>query len=170
MKMSFQNIWAAVAILCFAMLAFSFSGSDAPKSAQYIDSETGEWKDIEYAGSTKYLQGKMDQGAIDTLTGSTGRTFQIPAIFANAYQYEIYCRVKKITGTPNSKIVLDSRTVTNGTWTPIDSVSVAGADSTKLHFRLRGTNAYGAEYRTRLVKTGSSTLSLKLDYNFKPTN
>lgn len=165
--MKFKSFKYALPLLAL-IAVFAFSAWDNTDRELIQDPETGEFYEQLFAPNP--TAGLLPVGGvIDTLTGSTGKTYQVPYIFASAYQYEIYMRIKKISGTPNSKVVLDSRTVTNGTWTPIDSVSVAGADSTKLHFRFRGTNAYGNQYRYRLVKTGASSLSFKSEYNFKPT-
>ena len=150
------------------VLMFAFAAWNKTDRQKVQDPETGEF--YEMLLSPSGTSGKLPVGgAIDTLTSSTGATYQVPYIFASAYQYEIYMWIKKISGTPNSKVVLDSRNNTNGVWTPIDSISVSGADSTKLHFRFRSTAAYGNQYRYRLVKNGASSLSFKSEYNFKPT-
>lgn len=164
MKRIFKYLAAPIAFVAI-LAALAFNRNDAPKSEWVQDTDTGEWKEFFYA-PPKPLQGHG--GGRDTLTSSTGKTFQIPYIFASNYIGEVYCNVKKVSGTPNSKIVLDSRTITSGIWSPVDSVSIAGADSTKNHFRLRINPAYGSQYRIRLVKVGNSSLSTRIEYAFKP--
>lgn len=151
-------------VLMFAFAAWN--NEDEGRKVTITDSETGQVFDYMYAGNKSYQK----IYSLDTLTGTTPDTIQIPWILASPFQYEFYIKLRKITGTPNTKIVLDSRTVTNGIWSPIDSVSCSGADSTKVHFRLRSTVAYASQYRMRFVRTGSHSLARNVHLNIKPPN
>lgn len=95
----------------------------------------------------------------DTLTGTTADTVEIPWTLSSQYQYNYRIFLKKVSGTPNTKIVLDEINKVGSTlWYPIDSVSCSGADSLKYNFVLRGTTVYGVGHRLRFVRTGSHSL------------
>lgn len=103
-------------------------------------------------------QGREDQiykaWTLDTLTTTEKDTLALGFNLASPYQfsYQIYC--KKLSGTPNLKIVLDQRnSLTNTDWVGSDSISISGADSVRTYFAIRGTNAYGLQHRLRLVGT-----------------
>lgn len=172
MKSNFFKYALAPLLLCIGIFALSFSRDDAPQDVAYVDSETGQLETFDFLAPGKGKTGYYPiTGTYDTLASTTGLTWQLPYILASPWQFEIYYQVKKISGNPtNLKVVLDERTITNGVWSPIDSFSVAGADSTKFHFRLRQPITYGYQYRTRLVKTGAQTQRVRIEYAIKPPN
>jgi hypothetical protein len=165
MKFEFLKYLIAPAVFVAILAGLAFDRPNAPRTETVWDADAGDFVTYEYAAK-KPIQGFTDSA---TLSSTTGKTHQIPYIFASNWQYEIYYQVKKISGTTNGKVVLDSRTITNGTWSPIDSISFAGTDSTKLHHRFRGVT-YGSQYRTRLVKSGGQVTSTRIEYTFKPTD
>ena len=172
-----------MAIVLLALVAtFSFdrkaeTGTDIPGFAaesvryEWLDGEkvpvvTVDGEDFYYAANKSYFYDRRR----DTITGTTRDTIKFPWIMASPYQYEAYVRLRKLSGTPNTKILLQSRTITNGIWSPIDSVSAAGADSTKVHFRLRGALSYGTQYQLIFVRTGSHSLERDVEIAIKPPN
>jgi hypothetical protein len=123
--------------------------------------------------STYYWAGTNQQKifALDTLTAASTTTITVPWNMSSPYQYQYFFKMRKLVGTPNTKIVLDERNAANSAiWSAIDSVSVSGADSTKLNFRLRGATTYGSFHRLRFVKTGTNTMARNVELVIKPTN
>lgn len=149
-----------------AMFAFAAWNNEKAEMVTLTDPDTGKVETFEFAAPRSYSK----TFALDTLTGTTPDTITVPWIMASPFQYEIYMKLRKLTGTPNTKMVLDSRTVTNGIWSPIDSVTCGGADSVKVHFRLRSTVAYGTQYRVRFVRSGSHSLARNVQMTIKPPN
>lgn len=105
----------------------------------------------------------------DTLTGTTADTIEVPWTLSSQYQYNYRIFLKKNTGTPNTKVVLDERNaVGSSLWSPIDSFTCGGADSLKYQFVLRGTHVYGVQHRLRFVRTGSHSLRRDVILRVKP--
>ena len=106
--------------------------------------------------------------ALDTLTGTSTNTVSVPWTMASNYQYSYYFKLRKVTGPTNTKVVLDAATASaSSLWHPIDSFTVGGADSLKMHFILRGT-AYDAKHRIRFVRTGAGKLARNIELTIKP--
>ncbi len=122
--------------------------------------------------STQFFAGAAQQKifALDTMSAAGTTYISVPWNMSSAYQYSYFFKMRKLSGTPNTKIRLEQRNCANSAiWSAIDSVSVSGADSTKLHFRLQGTNTYGAFHRIAFVKTGTNTMARNVELNIKPT-
>lgn len=145
--------------------AFSKPDVTPVKSVQYTD-ENDVVNTVWYAGTN---QQKIFP--LDTLTTAGTTTVTVPWNMSSAYQYQYFFKMRKIGVTPNVKIVLDERNAANSSiWSAIDSVSMSGADSTKLNFRLRGTNVYGSFHRIRFVKTGNGAVARNTELVIKSTN
>jgi hypothetical protein len=160
------GVFAFVA-LCTS-IAFSFKSPDvAPRVAVQYTDENDNTSTVWYAGSAQ--QKKFD---LDTLSGGTATTtVTVPWNMSSPYQYQYFFKLRKISGTPNTKIVLDERNAANSAvWSAIDSVSCSGADSLKLNFRLRGSVVYGSYHRLRFVHTGTHSLARNMEFVIKPTN
>lgn len=140
-----QAVWIGILIASAAALFAAF-GTSEKRTVTDIDGQTYE------------VWGREDQiykaWTVDTLTTTEKDTLALGYTLSSPYQfsYQIYC--KKLSGTPNLKIVLDQRnSMTNTDWLGVDSISVAGADSIRTYFAIRGTNTYGLQHRLRLVGT-----------------
>jgi len=150
--MKFDKIQAQwIAFLAVIMLVTLFLSFRESKTVT-LDAPDGQ------AAATFDPQGKEDQiykaWTVDTLTTTEKDTLALGFNLASPYQfsYQIYC--KKLSGTPNLKIVLDQRnSLTNTDWVGSDSISISGADSIRTYFAIRGTNSYGLQHRLRLVGT-----------------
>lgn len=157
-------IFGLFALICTMLAVSSF---DTESAGTYYDDTTG--KEVEY----KFATGTSEQydRPLDTMS-SAGTTYvNIPWNMKSPYQYQYFFKMRKIAGTPNVKIRLEERnTARSAIWSAIDSVSVSGADSLKLHFRLRGATTYGAFHRLAFVKTGTNTIARNVEFNIKPTN
>ena len=130
-----NKIWGGAVILAIVALFVGMSFDKSATNTYVFEDENGVVHEYDFAPPKAYQK----SFALDTLTGTTRDTVKIHWIMASPWQYEYYVKLRKLTGTPNTKILLQARTVTNGIWSPVDSVSCSGADSTKVHFRLRGT-------------------------------
>lgn len=179
MKYKFQFMWVAV-LIAFAS-AFAFSAFDKPTTAytsltDYVD-EIGNvvTKDVRgnvVYGSDAFRAVNLQRiYALDTMSAAS-TTYITPGYnLSSPYQYQYFFKMRKISGTPNVKIRLEERNTSNSAiWSAIDSVSVSGADSLKLHFRLKGANVYGASHRIAFVKTGTNTIARNVEVNIKGTN
>lgn len=165
MKSFFLKYTAAV-LVTVALLAAAAWNSKS-ENTYVIEDENGITHEYDFAPPKSYQK----VFARDTMSSAGSTTVDIPWIMASPYQYQYYIRLRKISGTPNTKIVLDEANSTGSTlWSPIDSVSCSGADSVKVHFRLRGTTVYGVRQRLRFVKTGTNTLQRDIILNIKPPN
>jgi hypothetical protein len=156
------------ALFCAAVTCFlAFSRPDvAPNQAVQYTDEVGNTETQWYAGSN---QQKIF--ALDTLTTAGTTTITVPWNMASPYQYQYFFKMRKIGVTPNVKVVLDERNAANSAlWSAIDSVSMVGADSTKLNFRLRGSVTYGSFHRLRFVKVGNGGVARNTELVIKPTN
>ena len=162
MKKYVKYLLAPLAFV-LALVAFSFS----PENTVTVV-EDGIEKEYIYAAAPKPYQRVI---ARDTISTAGNSTVDVPWVMASPYQYQYYVRLRKIGVTPNIKVVLQEANATGSTlWSPIDSFSCSGADSTKVHFRLRGTTVYGAKHRLLFVKTGASTVQRDIILNIKPPN
>lgn len=179
MKNKLNIMWAAV-LFAFAS-AFAVLAFDKPTTTHAdlttVEDETG-------TKTTYDLQGHVISGidafaasnqqkifALDTMSAASTTYISVPWNMASPYQYQYFFKMRKIAGTPNVKIRLEERNIAQSSiWSAIDSVSVSGADSLKLHFRLRGTNVYGAFHRIAFVKTGTNTMARNVELNVKGTN
>lgn len=171
------------AALLFAfVVTFAFSAFDKPSTPRNVDLTTFEdehgnkiTKDADgnvYTGS-EYFAGVNQQKVfrMDTLTTAGTYTTQVPWNLSSAYQYQYFFKMRKIGVTPNIKVVLDERNAAaSSVWSAIDSFSMAGADSTKLNFRLRSTNTYGTFHRLRFVKTGNGAVARNIELVVKATD
>lgn len=155
-------------LLCIG-ISFSFKSenlAEVEKQPVTITDESGNTSTFYWAGAN---QQKIF--ALDTLTAASTTTITVPWNMSSAYQYQYFFKMRKLVGTPNVKIVLDERNAANSAiWSAIDSVSVSGADSTKLNFRLRGSITYGSFHRLRFVKTGTNTMARNIELVIKNTN
>ena len=160
-------MWAGGVLIAFACL-FLTVAFDRPAANTYVvEDENGVVNEYAYLAPKSY-QKVFSRDSITT-AGST--TVIVPWIMASPYQYQYYVRLRKIGITPNIKVVLDEANSTASTlWSPVDSFSCSGADSTKVHFRLRGTTVYGARHRLRFVKTGATLVERDIILNIKPPN
>lgn len=151
-----------------AAIMFAFRDeSNAGKTVTVVEDD-GAVKEYLYAAAPKPYQKVFARDSIST-AGNT--TVDVPWIMASPYQYNYYVRLRKIGVTPNIKVVLQEANSTGSTlWSPIDSFSCSGADSTKVHFRLRGTHVYGARHRLLFVKTGTTLVQRDIILNIKPPN
>lgn len=157
-------IWALLVVFAVGMAAYTPSLKN-DQMVQYTD-ENGNTYAQTFAGAA---QQKIF--TLDTMSAAGTTYVSVPWNMSSPYQYQYFFKMRKISGTPNVKIRLEERNCANSAiWSAIDSVSVSGADSTKLHFRLRGTNAYGAFHRIAFVKTGTNTMARNIEFNIKPTN
>jgi hypothetical protein len=166
MKQHLNKIWGGVVLLAFVILAFASSFDRTSTANLEVTDENGNTTEM-------YLAPKSYQKVFprDSMSTAGNSTVDVPWILASPYQYQYYVRLKKIGVTPNIKIVLQEANSTASTlWSPIDSVSCSGADSTKLHFRLRGTTTYGARHRLLFVKTGATVVQRDIILNIKPPN
>lgn len=179
MKPKFQFMWIAVLIAfasAFASLAFDKPTTTQTALTDYVDESGNVITKDAYgnivSGSDAFAATNQQRiYALDTLTTATTYTTVLPYNLSSAYQYQYFFKLRKIGVTPNIKVVLDERNCSNSAiWSSIDSFSMAGADSTKLNFRLRGTNVYGAAHRIRYVKTGNGAVARNLEINVKGTN
>lgn len=172
-------MWVAV-LIAFAS-AFAFSAFDKPSTTytsltDYVD-ESGNvvTKDIHgnvVSGEDAFAASNLQRiYALDTISAAT-TTYITPGYnLSSAYQYSYFFKMRKIGVTPNVRIRLEQRNTSNSAiWSAIDSVSMSGADSTKLHFRLQGTNVYGAAHRIAFVKTGTGQVARNVEVNIKGTN
>jgi hypothetical protein len=122
---------------------------------------------------TEMVSGSAQQKAfpLDTISAATTTYVSVPWNMSSAYQYQYFFKMRKIGVTPNVKIRLEERNASNSSiWSAIDSVSMSGTDSTKLHFRLRGTNTYGSFHRIAFIKTGTGAVARNIEFVIKPTN
>jgi hypothetical protein len=155
------------AVVALLIGSSAFSKPDVPfgTAVQYTD-ENGNTTTQMFAGvnQQKVL-------ALDTITTAGTYTTDVPWNLSSPYQYSYTFKMRKIGVTPNVKIVLDQRNCSNSSvWMAVDSVSMSGADSTKLNFRLQGPYTYGAKHRIRFVKTGNGAVARNIELNVKATN
>lgn len=159
----------AVALFVAACIigSFAFKSPDvAPTEATQYTDEDGNVNTVWYAGAN---QQKIFP--LDTLTTAGTTTITVPWNMSSPYQYQYFFRLRKIGVVPNIKVVLDERNAANSSiWSAIDSFSMSGADSTKLHFRLRGATTYGSFHRLRFVKTGNGAVARNSELVIKATN
>lgn len=167
--MKFRNIsllWAAFVLVLFAgLFAFDKTSVRYDTPVQFEDEAGGV--------ETQFFAGSAQQKiyALDTMSVASTTYITVPWNMSSPYQYQYFFKMRKLVGTPNVKIRLEERNASNSAiWSAIDSVSVSGADSLKLHFRLRGSIAYGAFQRIAFVKTGTNTMARNVEFNIKPTN
>jgi hypothetical protein len=169
----FKKFGVGISVLLFvsiiSALAVSFKGenlSEVEKQATVITEPDGTTNTYYWAGTN---QQKIF--GLDTLTTAGTTTITVPWNMSSPYQYQYFFKLRKIGVTPNIKIVLDERNAANSAiWSAIDSVSMVGADSTKLNFRLRGAQTYGSFHRLRFVKTGNGAVARNTELVIKPTN
>ena len=156
--------FAFAAFIAFAGMLSSFDYLMPKKSICVETDENG----VEHF--KEFIAGPQQQRyALDTLTGTTTTTIVTPWVMASNYQYSYYFKMRKLTGPTATKIVLDASTSSSGgLWHPIDSVTMGGTDSLKMHFVLRGT-AYDARHRLRFVRTGGAGhVARNIELNIKP--
>jgi len=179
MKFRPQYMWM---VLCLALASFlTFSAFDKQETRQVelttYEDEYGNkiTKDADgnvYTGSD-YYAGSNQQKVfpLDTLTNAGTYTTAVPWNMSSAYQYQYFFKLRKIGVTPNIKVVLDERNASaSSIWSSVDSFSMSGADSTKLNFRLRGTDTYGSFHRIRYVKTGNGKVARNVEFVIKATD
>lgn len=179
MKLKFQYTWAFVLFALASIVAFS--AFDKP-TTHYTDlttyeDENGNTVARDASGNvvsgSDFFAGTNSQKiySLDTMTTAGTTTVNVPWNMASAYQYQYFFKLRKIGVTPNVKVVLDERNAANSSlWSAIDSFSMSGTDSTKLHFRLRGANVYGSFHRIRFVKTGNGAVARNMEFVIKSTN
>lgn len=179
MKPKFQFMWVAV-LIAFAS-AFAFSAFDKPTTTytsltDYVDESGNVVTKDAYgnvvSGSEAFAASNLQRiYALDTMSAAS-TTYITPGYnLSSPYQYSYFFKMRKLVGTPNVKIRLEQRNNSNSSiWSAIDSVSVSGADSTKLFFRLQGSVVYGAAHRIAFVKTGTNTMARNVEINIKGTN
>ncbi len=166
MKFSIKYIWGAAAILAITALFTALSFDRTSNSNLVEVDENGS--ETEYFVAPKAYQRVY---ARDTMSAAGNTTVDIPWPMVSPYQYNYYIRLRKLQHTPNVKVVLREANSTGSTlWSPIDSVTCSAADSTKVHFRLRGTTVYGARHQLLFVKTGTTTVQRDIILNIKPPN
>ncbi len=163
-------------VIMFAAVAFDKPNTVSTELTTFVDEsgnvvtkdENGNVVSGEEAFAASNLQRIY---ALDTISAAT-TTYITPGYnLSSPYQYSYYFRMRKIGVTPNVKIRLEQRNCSNSSiWSGIDSVSMSGADSTKYHFRLQGTNVYGAAHRIAFVKTGTGQVARNVEVNIKGTN
>lgn len=142
--------YSILAVLALAFGMYAFSGSETSvREFQHNDGHATVVYD--FAGKESAI---YKNWTVDTLTTTEKDTLALGFTLASPYQYcyQIYC--KKLSGTPNLKIVLDQRnTLGNTDWLGCDSLSISGADSIRTYFALKGANTWGIQHRLRLVGT-----------------
>lgn len=164
--MKFKNIWAVGVVSLFVLLFVAMSFDGTSENTYFVTDEDGTSHEYNWAGAKPYQY----TYARDTMSTAGSSVVDVPWLMVSAYQYNYYIRLRKIGVTPNIKVVLDEANSSGSVlWSPIDSVSCSGADSTKVHFRLRGTTVYGAKHRLRFVKTGATTVQRDIILNIKPS-
>lgn len=150
MKLKFKIMGFAVLIATCAALFSAFNATD--EAVKVIEQPDGVL-------TVKFdPKGREDVIAKvfthDTITTTQKDTLNLGYILASPYQYSYQLKIAKISGTPSLKVVLDTRnSLSNTDWMAIDSISAAGADSTKTYFILTGANTYGLQHRLRIVGT-----------------
>lgn len=162
----FDIVWALAFMAIASIGIFSaFTGRKAEYKTVTIEDENGKQTFIDFAGSNQ-----QRIYALDTISAATTTYITPNWNMSSPYQYQYFFKMRKIGVTPNVKIRLEERNAANSSiWSAIDSVSMSGADSTKLHFRLRGT-AYGSFHRIAFVKTGTGAVARNVELVIKPTN
>jgi hypothetical protein len=162
MKKSYAIFGLLTLILCMVAV----SAFDMPDRAVTYTDEAGQTVEF-YAPMGG---GEQRSLPLDTMSAAGTTYVYVPWNMKSAYQYQYFFKMRKIAGTPNVKIRLEERNNANSAiWSAIDSVSVSGADSTKLFFRLRGGTVYGAFHRIAFVKTGTNTIARNIEFNIKAT-
>lgn len=171
-------MWAAVLIAFATTIAFSSFKPSTVRTdlTNYVD-ESGATTTRDdsgniYTGDDAFSASNLQRiYALDTISAAT-TTYITPGYnLSSPYQYQYFFKMRKIGVTPNVKIRLEERNCSNSSiWSAIDSVSMSGADSTKLFFRLRGTVVYGAAHRIAFVKTGTGAVARNIEFNIKGTN
>lgn len=162
-----------VSLTLFVLICIGLSFAFKKETFSEVEKQPVVITDEDGNASTYYWAGANQQKifGMDTLTTAGTTTITVPWNMSSPYQYQYFFKLRKIGVVPNIKIVLDERNAANSAiWSAIDSVSMAGADSTKLHFRLRGTNTYGSFHRLRFVKTGNGAVARNTELVIKPTN
>lgn len=160
-----EYLWAAIVALFIVGMAAYSPSIKQDRFVQFED-ENGNTTTKAFAGSA---QQKIF--ALDTISAAGTTYVSVPWNLSSPYQYQYFFKMRKIGVTPNVKIRLEERNTANSAiWSAIDSVSMSGADSTNLYFRLRGTNTYGAFHRIAFVKTGTAAVARNIEFNIKPTN
>lgn len=170
----FQKTYATLA-MAFVVVFLGILGSFAFKNEEVKEIDTAPVVITDEDGNTStFTWAAGNQQKIfprDTLTTAGTTTVTVPWNMASPYQYQYYVRLTKIGHTPNIKVVLDERNAANSTlWSAIDSFSMVGADSTKVNFRLRGSNTYGSFHRMRFIKTGNLGVARNIELVIKGTN
>lgn len=171
-------VWAAALVLLVsvALAAFDRPEVSAGGLTTYIDEsggiETRDGQGRVVSGAEAFAASNLQRiYALDTLTSAGTTYIELRYNLSSPYQYQYFFKMRKIGVTPNVKIRLEERNCSNSSiWSAIDSVSMSGADSTKLHFRLTGTNVYGAAHRIAFVKTGTAAVARNVELNIKGTN
>lgn len=159
-------MWRGAAILASFVFFATVAFNKVSTANIVVEDENG--KVTEYFAPPRSYQRVI---ARDTMSAAGSTTVDIPWIMASPYQYNYYIRLRKLQHTPNVKVVLREANSTGSTlWSPIDSVTCSGDDSTKVHFRLRGTHTYGARHQLLFVKTGTTTVQRDIILNIKPPN
>jgi hypothetical protein len=148
MKLKYMAVTTAILIACAAAIFAAFNTS-----------ETRTMTDTD--GIAYTIAGKEDvitkAWTLDTLTTTEKDTLTLGFTLASPYQYCYQLWVKKISGTPSLKVVLDQRnSLTNTDWLGCDSLTISGADSTRTFFALKGANVWGLQHRLRLVGTSGT--------------
>ena len=165
----------SIVALVLLVVGLGIAGSFAFKSENLSNIEKQPTVITDESGNTGtyYWAGSNQQKifALDTLTTAGTTTITVPWNMASPYQYQYFFKMRKIGVTPNVKVVLDERNAANSAlWSAIDSVSMVGAESTKLNFRLRGSVTYGSFHRLRFVKVGNGGVARNTELVIKPTN
>lgn len=165
MKLKFEYAWYAI-LLCSVVAFAAYSPQTRYDEPVVFEDEHGNV-------TTEFFGGTNQQKvfALDTISAATTTYVSVPWNLSSPYQYQYFFKMRKIGVTPNVKIRLEERNCSNSSiWSAIDSVSMSGADSTKLFFRLRGANTYGAAHRIAFVKTGTGAVARNIEFNVKATN
>ena len=156
--------FAFAAFIAFAGMLSSFDYL-MPKKSVCIETDAN---DVEHVNEIFAGMPQQKTFSLDTLTGTSTNTVSVPWTMASNYQYSYYFKLRKVTGPTNTKVVLDAATASaSSLWHPIDSFTVGGADSLKMHFIFRGT-AYDAKHRIRFVRTGAGKLARNIEMTIKP--
>ena len=157
----------AIGIVAIIFLFAGISAFDylSPKKSVYIETDENG---IEHINEMFAGMPQQKTFSLDTLTGTSTNTVSVPWTMASNYQYSYYFKLRKVTGPTNTKVVVDAATAAaSSLWHPIDSFTVGGADSLKMHFIFRGT-AYDAKHRIRFVRTGAGKLARNIEMTIKP--
>ena len=178
MKYKFDIAWV---LLLAVVGTLTFSAFDKPNTTHTalttIEDENGNKTTVDADGNavygSDYYAGTNQQKiySMDSLSTAGTSYVTVPWNLSSAYQYQYFFKMRKVGVTPNVKIRLEEANCSaSSIWSAIDSVSMSGADSTKLFFRLKGTNVNGAKHRIAFVKTGNGIVARNIEFNVKATN